>query len=155
MDELVYQHSVFATTCELARVGVPKSVEFPGLAGWLKGGSGPKNESVFCYYRDFQRSVRTKEFKLIVYPQAGRTQLFDLKRIGGDAGFIGGGAVCGGSGEDERDVEGTSAGVGGSAWPVANRVACLKWGQAGRYGCDWARLRVGEGGLTSLRTGGS
>ena len=80
VDEMVYQHSAFATTCELAGIAIPGTVEFPGLAGWLKGNTGPKNESMFCYYRDFQRSVRTREHKLILYPQAGKTQLFDLKR---------------------------------------------------------------------------
>ena len=35
---------------------------------------------MFCYYRDFQRSVRTREHKLIVYPQARMTQLFDVVR---------------------------------------------------------------------------
>jgi choline-sulfatase len=83
VDALVYQHSVYATTCELAGIPVPKTVEFPSLAGWLKGGKvadRAKNESVFCYYRDFQRCVRTDRYKLILYPQAGRTQLFDLKK---------------------------------------------------------------------------
>ncbi len=86
VDELVYQHSVFATTCDLAGVPVPKTVEFPSLAGWLRGaGKGPAGpESVFCYYRDFQRSVRTKEYKWIVYPEAKRTQLFDLRKDPGE-----------------------------------------------------------------------
>ena len=79
MDGLVYQHSVFPTTCELAGIGIPPTVEFPSLAGWLRGSKGPAQESVFCYYRDFQRSVRTHDHRLIVYPQAGRMQLFDLR----------------------------------------------------------------------------
>ena len=79
VDALVYQHSVFATTCELAGVALPKTVEFPGLAPWLRGAKGPAHEAVFCYYRDFQRSIRTRRHKLIVYPKAGVTQLFDLK----------------------------------------------------------------------------
>jgi arylsulfatase A-like enzyme len=80
VDDLVYQHSVFATTCELAGVTAPKTVEFPGLAGRLKGNGGKGPESVFCWYRDFQRSVRTRQHKLIVYPQAKQVQLFDLKK---------------------------------------------------------------------------
>jgi Arylsulfatase A and related enzymes len=77
--DMVYQHSVFPTTCELAGIAIPKTVEFPSLAGWLTGSSGARQDSVFCYYRDFQRSVRTEEHKLIVYPQIGKSQLFDLK----------------------------------------------------------------------------
>lgn len=80
VDELVYQHSMFATTCELAGVPVPKHVQFPSLAGMLRGSAGNGADSIFCYYRDFQRAVRTKTHKLIVYPQARRVQLFDLAK---------------------------------------------------------------------------
>ncbi len=80
VDELVYQHSVFATTCELAGVPIPKTVEFPSLAGLIKGNGRIQHDAVFSYYRDFQRMVRTGQHKLIVYPQAGRTQLFDLEK---------------------------------------------------------------------------
>lgn len=78
VDELVYQHSVFATACELAGPKAPKTVEFPSLAPLLLGGSAPVQDAVFCYYCDFQRSVRTKTHKLIVYPKVRRVQLFDL-----------------------------------------------------------------------------
>jgi arylsulfatase A-like enzyme len=80
VDELVYQHSVFATSCELSGVARPSTVEFPSLVDLLQGPGKEKHDAVFCYYRGFQRSVRTREHKLIVYPQAGRTQLFDLKK---------------------------------------------------------------------------
>jgi arylsulfatase A-like enzyme len=80
VDEMVYQHSVFATTCELAGVPVPSAVEFPSLAGMLKGKGSEQHDAVFSYYRDFQRAVRTREHKLIVYPQAGKSQLFDLNK---------------------------------------------------------------------------
>jgi arylsulfatase A-like enzyme len=79
IDDLVYQHSVFPTTCELAGVPVPKTVEFPSLAPLLRGSATPVHDSVFCRYRNFQRAVRTREHKLIVYPQIGRVQLFDLR----------------------------------------------------------------------------
>jgi arylsulfatase A-like enzyme len=78
IDALVYQHSTFATTCDLAGIPVPKSVEFPSLTGFIQGRTQPQNDAVFCWYRSFQRSVRTRDHKLIVYPEAGRTQLFDL-----------------------------------------------------------------------------
>ncbi len=78
IDDLVYQHCLYATTCELAGVPVPSTVEFTSLAPLLRGRSRSPYEAVFCYYRGFQRSVRTATHKLIVYPQANRTQLFDL-----------------------------------------------------------------------------
>ena len=81
VNAMVYQHSVFATTCELAGIAVPGTVEFPSLAPHLRASlRAPVSESVFCWYRDFQRSVRTRDHKLIIYPQAQRTQLFDLKK---------------------------------------------------------------------------
>ena len=74
------KHSTFATTCELAGVAPPPEVEFPSAAGLVRKGSGELHDAVFCWYRHFQRSVRTREHKLIVYPQVGVTQLFDLIR---------------------------------------------------------------------------
>jgi choline-sulfatase len=79
VEELVYQHSTFATTCELAGVPAPKAVEFPSLASLLHGKGGAPHDAVFSRYLDYQRAVRTKEHKLIVYPKAGVTQLFDMK----------------------------------------------------------------------------
>jgi len=79
VDELVYQHSTFATTCELAGIPVPKAVEFPSCVDLIKGGHTPKHDAIFSRYRDFQRAVRTKDHKLIVYPKAKIVQLFDMK----------------------------------------------------------------------------
>jgi choline-sulfatase len=80
VDEMVYQHSTFATTCELAGVAAPKCVEFPSLVDLLKGAGRAKHDAVFSFYKNFQRSVRTREHKLIVYPEAGVTQLFDVNK---------------------------------------------------------------------------
>ncbi len=79
VDELVYQHSTFATTCELAGIPLPKSVEFPSCVDLIKGGHTPKHDAIFSRYRDFQRAVRTKDYKLIVYPKVKIVQLFDMK----------------------------------------------------------------------------
>jgi arylsulfatase A-like enzyme len=80
VDEMVYQHSVFPTTCEILGVAAPKSIEFPSLVDLLHGKRTEKHDAMFCFYRDFQRSIRTKEHKLILYPQAGQTQLFDMQK---------------------------------------------------------------------------
>ena len=55
-------------------------MEFPSLADLLKGGGGEKHDAIFSWYRGFQRAVRTREHKLIDYPQARVTQLFDIDR---------------------------------------------------------------------------
>jgi arylsulfatase A-like enzyme len=80
VDELVYQHSTFATTCELAGIPVPSTVEFPSLASLISGPAKPQHDAIFSRYKHFQRTVRTFEHKLIVYPFAKKVQLFDLKK---------------------------------------------------------------------------
>lgn len=80
VDELVYQHSMYATTCELAGVPVPKTVEFPSLVPLLHGSTAaPPHEAVFSYYRHTQRSIRTKQYKLIAYLNIHKIQLFDVE----------------------------------------------------------------------------
>ena len=68
---------MYATTCELAGAAVPSTVEFPSLVPLLHGGAA-LHDAVFCRYIGYQRSVRTKRHKLIVYPQVNQVQLFDL-----------------------------------------------------------------------------
>jgi choline-sulfatase len=77
VDEFVYQHSMFATTCELAGVPIPSTVEFPSIAPMLHENK-TIHDAVFCYYIGYQRSVRTARHKLIVYPEARQVQLFDV-----------------------------------------------------------------------------
>jgi choline-sulfatase len=78
VDQFVYQHSMYATTCELAGVPVPSTVEFPSIAPLLHVDK-TIHDAVFCYYIGFQRSVRTRRHKLIVYPEVHQVQLFDLE----------------------------------------------------------------------------
>ncbi|MCL2659213.1 MAG: sulfatase-like hydrolase/transferase [Acidobacteriaceae bacterium] len=80
VDELVYQHCLYATTCELAGLPIPSTVEFKSLAPMLRGDTTPVYDAVFSYYRDFQRMVRTKKHKLIVYPQVKKMQVFDIEK---------------------------------------------------------------------------
>lgn len=79
VDELVYQHSLYATTCELANVPLPPHVEFPSIAPLLHE-QRTMHGAVFCRYKTMQRSIRTVRYKLIVYPQARQVQLFDLEQ---------------------------------------------------------------------------
>lgn len=81
VDELVYQHSMFASTCELAGVMKPKHVEFPSLAPLMTGKSDAAvHDAVFGYYKNYVRSIRTKTHKLVVYPEAKQIQLFDMEK---------------------------------------------------------------------------
>jgi arylsulfatase A-like enzyme len=80
VDGFVYQHCLYATTCDLANIPVPETVQFPSLAPLLRGKGEAPYTNVFSYYKDFQRMVRTSTHKLIVYPKIKRTQLFDIAK---------------------------------------------------------------------------
>jgi arylsulfatase A-like enzyme len=79
IDALVYLQSMFATTCEMARVGIPETVQFPSLVPLLTGQKARLYDSVYGAYRDLQRMVRTERYKLIRYPHVTEVQLFDLE----------------------------------------------------------------------------
>ena len=77
-EELVYLHSLYATTCELAGLDVPESCDAPSLVPVLAG-SGGGERSVYGAYDDLVRSACDGRYKLIHYPKIKRAQLFDLK----------------------------------------------------------------------------
>jgi len=79
-DAFVYLFDLFPTICDLAQVPVPEAVEGRSLAPILAGKRTRGRNEIFTAYKNVQRSVRDKRWKLIQYPQINRTQLFDLKR---------------------------------------------------------------------------
>jgi arylsulfatase A-like enzyme len=81
VDEMVYQHSVYSTTCDLAGVPIPQHVEFPSLASMLHADKPePLNDAMFGWLTVLQRSIRTRQHKLIFYAQINRFQVFDLEK---------------------------------------------------------------------------
>jgi len=81
VDEMVYQHSMYATTCDLAGVSIPPHVEFPSLAPMLRTDHvEPINDAMFGWLNVIQRSIRTKQHKLIFYAHLNRFQVFDLEK---------------------------------------------------------------------------
>jgi arylsulfatase A-like enzyme len=79
-EALVYLSDVFPTLCELAGVPIPQSVDGRSLVPVLDGRAAGVRDSLFTAYLDAQRAVRDERYKLIVYPEAGEAQLFDLER---------------------------------------------------------------------------
>ena len=75
----VYLQDVMASCLDLAGFERPAYVEFNSLIDLAKG---IRNEgyyrAIYGAYTDLQRSVRKDSFKLIVYPKAKRSLLFDL-----------------------------------------------------------------------------
>ena len=77
--EKIYMQSVYPTTCELAGLNVPKTVDFKSVLPLIKGEKGSGEKIIFNAYIETQRLVRTDRYKLVHYPKIGRNQLFDLK----------------------------------------------------------------------------
>jgi len=73
-----YLRDLYPTVCELAGVRVPETVQAKGLAPVLAGTTKEIHAHVIGCFTDTQRMIRTDAWKLIHYPQAKRTQLFDL-----------------------------------------------------------------------------
>lgn len=78
-DAFCYLLDLFPTLCELADLPIPETVEGQSLLPLLGGGEG--RESLFFAYKNCQRAVRERRFKLIEYfvDGARHTQLFDLQ----------------------------------------------------------------------------
>lgn len=77
IDAPIYLQDVMPTTLALAGVPQPAHVEFQNLLP-LMAGQPSEYREIYGAYLDRQRSVRTARYKLIVYPQAGVTRLFDV-----------------------------------------------------------------------------
>ncbi|MFH4967455.1 sulfatase-like hydrolase/transferase [Gaetbulibacter sp. M240] len=75
----VYLQSMFATTCDLASIKTPETVEFKSLKGLLFGDTHGGEDYIFGTYKGFQRMIRSDKYKLIVYPEVKTIQLFDLE----------------------------------------------------------------------------
>ncbi|SMP68951.1 choline-sulfatase [Neorhodopirellula lusitana] len=79
VNDMIYMQSVYPTTCELAGLSVPESVEFSSVKTLATGESKSGGEPIiYGTYLAFQRLVRTQTHKLIYYPKLDRYQLFDL-----------------------------------------------------------------------------
>jgi arylsulfatase A-like enzyme len=82
IDRPIYLQDVMPTTLELANTEKPAYVEFKSLLPNLLGGPGetPNQRPIYGAYLNLQRSIRTDQYKLIVYPQANRMRLYDMKK---------------------------------------------------------------------------
>lgn len=80
-EALVYLQDIMATTLDLAGLDKPTYVEFNSLMP-LIASAGEKSvyESIYgCYLATKQRMIRKGDMKLIVYPEAKRVRLFNLR----------------------------------------------------------------------------
>ncbi len=72
-----YLRDIFPTLCELAGLPLP-DVDGKSQVSVIQGKAATMYEFVVGYFRDSQRMIRTDRWKLIEYPLAKQTQLFDL-----------------------------------------------------------------------------
>ncbi|QDU07760.1 sulfatase-like hydrolase/transferase [Gimesia aquarii] len=75
-----YLRDLYPTSCDLAGVAIPSSVEGKSLKPVITGEKAAIYNEVYGYFRNYQRMIRTDRWKLIVYPHLKRVQLFDLKQ---------------------------------------------------------------------------
>ncbi|MBG7629555.1 MAG: sulfatase-like hydrolase/transferase [Bacteroidetes bacterium] len=79
-SSLVYLNDLYPTITELVGVENPKALDGTSLVPILNKPNKKVRESVFYLYKNFQRGVRTKDWKLIQYLVKGKktTQLFKI-----------------------------------------------------------------------------
>jgi arylsulfatase A-like enzyme len=78
-EALVYLHDIFPTVCDLGGAEIPQNLDGKSLKGVIDGRVTGVRETLFLAYRDVQRAIRDRRYKLIRYPQVNVTQLFDLQ----------------------------------------------------------------------------
>jgi arylsulfatase A-like enzyme len=84
-DALCYLLDIFPTLGELAGLPqAPEGSEGKSLAPVLAGKKDRVRDSLFFAYTAVQRAVLDDRWKLIVYPQVNKVQLFDLKNDPGE-----------------------------------------------------------------------
>ena len=85
IDAKIYLQDVVPTTMELAEISPPEHVQFHSLVPLLSGETETHAyEAIYGAYTKLQRAVTLDGFKLIVYPEAKRIRLYDLKNDPGE-----------------------------------------------------------------------
>ena len=81
-SSLVYLNDLYPTITELVGIENPKKLDGTSLIPILNDTKKTVRESVFYLYKNFQRGVRTKDWKLIQYLVKGKktTQLFNITK---------------------------------------------------------------------------
>lgn len=92
-DALCYLLDLFPTLGERCAVPTPDGSEGRSLAPVLAGKQKATRDVIFTAYTRVQRAIRDDRWKLIVYPQVHKTQLFDLQNDPGETRDLAGDAA--------------------------------------------------------------
>lgn len=76
----IYLYDLFPTLATLSGLPLPPQVDGMDHSAVVKGNKQSLRASMFNAYRHTIRSVRTDEWKLILYPERDYTQVFNLKK---------------------------------------------------------------------------
>ncbi|MDP7252582.1 MAG: sulfatase-like hydrolase/transferase [Planctomycetota bacterium] len=76
----VYVQDIMPTTLELAGVPKPDRVQFKSLLPLVQGKTQRLYDSIYGAYTHTQRHLTQGDYKIILYPQIGKTLLFNLKK---------------------------------------------------------------------------
>ena len=77
-DTPVYLQDIMPTTLDLAGIEKPKHVQFKSLMPLVRGEADSSYDAIYGAYLDRQRSVKQDGYKLILYPKAAKTLLYNL-----------------------------------------------------------------------------
>lgn len=76
----VYLQDIMPSTLELAGVEKPGHVEFKSLFPLISGERDSNYDAIYGGYLQLQRMVTWGDYKLILYPKAKKSLLFDIKQ---------------------------------------------------------------------------
>lgn len=77
-DALVYLYDIFPTLCDLCKLPSPEAIDGKNFSSVINGDSAGVRTSLYTAYRNTIRAVRTRDWKLIRYPERNYNQLFNL-----------------------------------------------------------------------------
>jgi arylsulfatase A-like enzyme len=80
-DDFCCLTDIFRSVCELTGITTPRSTEGESLVPVIQNRQRKARDILYFSYRHFQRALRLKDWKLILYNVRGEkhTQLFDLE----------------------------------------------------------------------------
>jgi arylsulfatase A-like enzyme len=78
-DAFVYLHDIFPTVADFGGGEITEKIDGKSLRAIIEGKAEKVRDVVTLAYRDTQRTIRTNRWKLMVFPQINKYQLFDLK----------------------------------------------------------------------------
>ena len=75
---LINLSDIFPTLCDLAGIPIPHTVESKSLVPLLRHQTDHIHDHAYGTFTDTQRMICDERWKFVLYPKAGREQLFDL-----------------------------------------------------------------------------